>query len=144
MLSDCSTADTAGNSASLAGNSNSDGSSLSSLRRGLFWLNMDDMGVDHQQQGDVVNVDGLPRVLVPMNVSGRYADDVILVPGPAEMPRDEQDLHEQEEREFVGWLAEWQFVREVVAEVDADIDNSNESEDSGVGEWNSGERENEE
>ena len=103
-----------------------------------------DMGnaetVEQHQQGDVVNVDGVLRVLVPMNVSGRYVDDVILVPGPVEMSREEQALHELEEREYEDWLVERQFVGDVVG----DAEDSSESGDSGVVAWSSIDREIEE
>ena len=106
LASSSSSSDTAGDSAG-GSDDHTDASDLSFLRHGLNNIVvLDDSGVVDLQKGEVVVVDGVARVAVPMVVGDRYSDDMVIVPGPTPMNDEEQSLHELEEREFEMWVME--------------------------------------
>ena len=86
---------------------------ISLLRRRLGVLEVDNGGevpgsvggepVGEMAAGDVVEVAGVERVLVPMFAVG-YPDDMVLVPGPVVMDEAARLQHIEEERLYDEWL----------------------------------------
>ena len=54
-------------------------------------------------EGEIVGVDGIERVVVPMVAVG-YRDDMILIPGPSAMNGAEMRQHLEEERAYNEWI----------------------------------------
>ena len=97
-----SSSDTAGDSARVStgsgtGSTGTSASSVSLIRRRMSGIMVNEQS---SELGETVEVDGVERVPVLMVGSGRYLDDVFVVPGPSTLSADEQEIHDMEHLEY--------------------------------------------